>query len=191
MPHNADKIARYIQRLGRNLKELQWIVLTHADVDHSGSATKLRDMTGAKIAIHAADVPMLSGQVEMKRMQGIRALIFKAMIRASGFRPFTPDVLLNEGDEIGDLKVLHTPGHTPGSICLYRPGAALFSGDTIRTDRKVKLQIPPARMTVNRRQVIESVTRIARLDFELLLPGHGPPLSEHASRQLQDLVTAG
>ena len=58
------------------------------------------------------------------------------------FQPIKPDIILKDGDEIDHLRVIHTPGHTEGSICLYKTGDVLFAGDAVRTDRRGNLKLP-------------------------------------------------
>jgi len=87
-----------------------------------------------------------------------------------------PDILLREGElKIGDvvLEVLETPGHSPGSICLYYPEKrALFSGDVIFQDGIGRTDLPGG----DSRQLKESIKRLTCLDVEYLLPGHGEPV---------------
>jgi hydroxyacylglutathione hydrolase len=90
---------------------------------------------------------------------------------------FEPDILLQEGDlQIGDiaLQVLHTPGHSPGSICLYWPAEkALFTGDLIFNQGIGRTDLPGG----NGQALKESIRKASALDVEILLPGHGDAIS--------------
>ncbi len=140
-PAEADTI---IQRLdGTNPR---CILLTHNHMDHLGAFSELRSRLKVPVAVHASDAWNL---------------------------PSPPDVLLNEGDTIlfGDLKldVIHTPGHTPGSLC-FRAGKYLISGDTIFPGGPGKTRSP-----AHFRQIVKSlVEKVFVLpDDTQIYPGHG------------------
>jgi glyoxylase-like metal-dependent hydrolase (beta-lactamase superfamily II) len=99
-----------------------------------------------------------------------------------------PDLRLKEGDKVGRLTVLHTPGHTPGSISLYdKEYRALLVGDTV-ISRNGKLQGPPSQFTLDMGQAKASIERLSKLDFGVLLSGHGEPLkSDDAPTMMKEL----
>ncbi len=100
------------------------IVLTHCHFDHIAHVKEIAHMCKAKVAIHREDAAGL--------VDDSRSLSMHFCARSPGM---IPDIILNEGDTIGGLQVIHTPGHTPGSICLYSaPDKVLISGDTVFTD---------------------------------------------------------
>jgi hydroxyacylglutathione hydrolase len=129
----GDEVERILGLLGRYKLKVTAIVSTHAHIDHVGGLAKLHQYTGAPIMMHTDDLPLYRGMEEQARFLGIQ----------------TPELaevhqLLKEGDALhwGDFlaKVMHTPGHTPGSVSLFLPtdgGNAtlshpqLFSGDTL------------------------------------------------------------
>lgn len=126
---DADRILKKIERHGLTIK---FIVDTHGHFDHVGANRKLKDATGAPILIHSGDAPMLSQLTAAAASFGLTAENSPA-----------PDRLLSEGDIItfGNyaLRVIHTPGHSPGGIALYTDGHVfvgdtLFSGSIGRTD---------------------------------------------------------
>lgn len=146
--------------------QLKTIINTHGHFDHVGANKELQEATGAPIAIHAADAPMLS-------QPSAEALFFTG----GRLQPSQASILLQEGDVLDfgryQLKVLHTPGHTPGGICLVllqEPivyvGDTLFAGSIGRTD------FPGGSFE----DLINSVrTKIFTLgDHYLVMPGHGP-----------------
>ncbi|MFB0546035.1 MAG: MBL fold metallo-hydrolase [Anaerolineae bacterium] len=188
MPGNGERIVRQIRSLDKNPEEIKLIILTHSDIDHSGSTAELKRMTGAKIAIHEGDAPSLSGERELKKVKGFIGVIFKLMMRFMKFQTVKPDIILKDGDEIGGLKVIHCPGHTEGSICLHKSGEALFAGDVVRTDRRGNPKAPPKAMTLDIKEAWESVRKIANLEFEILLPGHGIPVLHDASKKVRSLL---
>ena len=97
-----------------------------------------------------------------------------------------------EGGEIlsplGELRVIHTPGHTPSSISLFSPQKKLLIvGDTLN-NRYKNIRLPPKLVSTDLPQAIDSVRRIAQLDFGILCFGHGSPLVKDASARVQDLI---
>jgi len=115
----ADDILRSVEDSGLDIKI---IALTHGHIDHIGALKKVKEALGAEVAIHEDDLGVLK--------DGMLAKLFGLFHPA----PPSPDRLLKEGDslDVGDLhfKVIHTPGHTPGGICLQGCGI-VFSGDTL------------------------------------------------------------
>ena len=69
-----------------------------------------------------------------KTIKGLLGLLFKLMSPLMRFHPVEPDIILKDNMDIAGFKVIHTPGHTNGSICLYQPGKIIFVGDALRSD---------------------------------------------------------
>ena len=187
MPGNGKNIADYITKLGKKLGDISYIVLTHSDIDHSGSAAELKALTGAKLAVHAVDAAALSGEMRMKRPKGILMPLFWLMSKMIRFHLMKPDVMLKDGDIIGDYKVVHCPGHTGGSISLYHLPDIIFVGDALRSDGKGNPLLPSSVMSLDMVQAIDSVKKISNLEFSVLLPGHGTPVIKEASRKVRNL----
>ncbi|HXY74191.1 MAG TPA: MBL fold metallo-hydrolase [Dehalococcoidales bacterium] len=188
MPGNEERILQQVKTLDKSPKDVRVIILTHADIDHSGSAAALKKITGAMIAIHEGDAPGLAGKKELKKVKGLIGVIFRLMARFMKFQTVKADIILKDGDEITPLKVIHTPGHTEGSICLYIAGNTLFAGDALRTNNKSHLRLPRNLWTLNMQEAIKSVKKIADLDYDILLPGHGKPVVGKASAKVKKLL---
>lgn len=183
IPGKEDDVLGSIRSLGFSPSQVKAIVLTHYHLDHSGSANALRSATGAKIYIHKDDAPILEGLVPPQLPKEAPREAAEAY---RWFKPVKPDVLLNDGDCVYGLRVIHSPGHTPGSIALY-DGEHLFAGDNLNF-REGRVQGPPPLFTADMNRARESVRRLLSLDFKVLLPGHGEPLVGDASaRARQDL----
>ena len=118
-------------------------------------------------------------------------MLFAVMGQFVLFTPVKLDIVLKDADGLLDLVVLHTPGHTAGSICLYRWKQAIIVGDALRTNSAGKPGLPPGAMTVNMQQAKESIRKISALQYALLLPGHGAPITKEASVTLAGFVQNG
>jgi glyoxylase-like metal-dependent hydrolase (beta-lactamase superfamily II) len=171
LPGSAGAIVRYIRRIGRSPAELRTIILTHADIDHVGGAARLKRLTGARVAIHALDAPVLAGRTPPQK--GGRAM--RMLYRLLRFTAVEPDVELEDGDAIGGMRVLHVPGHTRGSIALLLDDGTVFSGDALLADRAGRVRPPDPRLALDRDQALASADRIRSLRPGILLPGHGAP----------------
>jgi hydroxyacylglutathione hydrolase len=172
MPGNAKRIVAFIQSLGRQAADLRYIVLTHCDIDHIGSVARLKELTGAQVAIHELDAPVLAG--EQPPQKGGRVML--ALRRLLRIRPVAPDLLLNDGDTIGGFKVMHVPGHTAGSLVLLREDGVAFSGDALLSDKRGQILMPDSRLALDLAQALVSAERIKALPIKLLLTGHGAPV---------------
>lgn len=144
------------------------IVLTHCHFDHTARVKEIAHMCKAKVGIHDNDAAGL--------VDDIKSLAFHFGSRSPGL---VPDILLAEGDVIGGLRVLHTPGHTPGSISLFsEKERALFSGDTVFTDGGFgRYDFPGG----SRTELSRSIDRLSLLDIDGLYPGHGMPVENGGS----------
>lgn len=136
MRGSARKILKFLQKLGRAPSDLDLIILTHHHPDHAGSLAELKRLTGARAAAGRADAPYISGQLPLPLPLTHRFLAW--LLRPLRFlmkvEPAPVDLLLEDGQELdilGGLRVVHTPGHTGGSIALYSPAhKVLLAGDT-------------------------------------------------------------
>ena len=148
-PGSHNQILQKIDELG---KELKLIVITHAHFDHYGSAGAIRRVTQARIAIHSADAPaMARGQPPIRSAHGRGRFTLPFLpLMNSVSRPLKTDAdVILEGDSRLDgfglpARVLHTPGHTAGSICLLvddpQGGLLAFTGDLVTAGREPALQ---------------------------------------------------
>jgi hydroxyacylglutathione hydrolase len=167
---DAEEIIRAIDNSQLQIKT---IVLTHGHGDHIAALYEIQHHTGAKTAIHHSDADFLRGY-------GSHSMMFGISYRTPDF----PDKLLDEGDkiEVGDksFKVIHTPGHTPGCICLQMDNL-VFTGDTLM-HRGIGTTLMPGS---SRRQLIDSIYRRLMVlpDDTPLYPGHGRQTTVGAERR--------
>ena len=190
-PGKEGKVLTYLASIGKKPGDISYIVLTHPDADHSGSAAELKRLTGAKLAIGELDAPRLSGEQKLKEARGLGGAmigLFGAFMKVERVKP---DLALKDGDSVGPLSIVHTPGHTDGSISVYKPGEAIFVGDLLRTDGSGNLKLTSPNMSRDMDEVKRSTEEISRLEFAMLVPGHGKPVEEDAATKLRTFVANG
>ena len=188
MRGSSKIVEKYLKEMGKNLSDIKYIFITHADIDHVGSAAEMKKMTGAKLVIHQAETGVLSGKIRGKHVKGPLGLLFKLLAPVVRFQPVEPDIVIKENTELAGFKVIHTPGHTVGSICLFQPGKVLFAGDALRSDRSGNPKLPSKMMTADIVQAKVSVALIAGLEFDTLLCGHGAPVKGNAAVKVKELL---
>ena len=189
LPRKVKKILRYItQELHRQPSELTTIILTHSHFDHIGNAEQLRTITGAKIAAHPEDALYIERKKQPSLPPGGMGIIFKLLSPMIKVQAFTVDISLKENEEIAGLTTVYTPGHTPGSICLYdQKRKVLFSGDTLRYVNGI-IEGPSERFSVDPVGARNSIQKLKTLDFNIMLSGHGTPLTKDASIKVREFA---
>jgi len=172
---------------------IKYIVLTHHHYDHSSGAHRLRDATGAQIVVHKDEESLLlnpdneTGDMEIPEDQKeFREQAKKWRLEAA---KAIPDIRVEDGHvlEIGalHLKLVHTPGHTAGHLCMLIPEEKLlFSGDNVLGVGTAAIAPPPHG---DMGQYIASLKKMQTLEAELLAPGHGPLVKE-PNRKIQELI---
>jgi len=190
-PGSAKRVLSYLSSLGYEPSHFSDIVLTHCHVDHCGSAADVKERTGATVAAHENDVGCISGVTPYPMPRGILGAALRIVKPFLRLQPVEVDLPLNDGMEVpnsGGLKVIYTPGHTIGSICLYHSRLkVLFSGDTIICEGG-EVREPMESTSMNPSEVRRSVEMLSKLDFESILPGHGAPIIHEASSRVRNLA---
>ncbi len=184
---SGHMLRRYLARIGRSVEHITRIVCTHGHPDHIGGVHEIAAWSGAEVLLHPADSERLRiglREVIANFSPGpIVALLTRAPAHA---RPIV------DGEELpvsGGLRVIHTPGHTPGSVCLFSPAARfVIVGDLLqRVEGKVTL--PNYFFTDDMALARRSIARLADLDVETILFSHYPPYREGAREALRALVS--
>jgi hydroxyacylglutathione hydrolase len=191
LPRTSGRILACIRNtLHRDPTDLRTIILTHYHMDHVGNVPALIQATGARVAIHGGDAPYLSGEKPMPLPPWPRSLLIRFVKPFLGWTPVRPDILLRDGDTIAGLTCIHTPGHTPGSICLLDPRKkVLFVGDTLLTEGG-RIQGPSERFSARQEEAMRSLAKIATLEFDIILSGHGEPVRPEASSRFREFLAA-
>jgi hydroxyacylglutathione hydrolase len=171
----GDEVGRIHRRLTELGLKLKQILITHAHIDHVGGALKLKRLTGAPILLNENDLPLLKMMDEQAGWLGIAT-------------PETapPDAGLVDGQRVGleafPAQVIHTPGHTQGSVCLhFAPMKLLIAGDTLFAGSIGRTDLPGG----DSEQIIDSIqSRLLALPDETkVLPGHGPATTIGSERR--------
>jgi len=176
----APSVVRAFRESGVPLTQVRRVLLTHHHVDHRGGAAYLLEQAHAPISCHADDAAFVDGSARAPM-----SFLMRLFLRA---RPAPVATALKEGDRVGPLSVIHLPGHTPGEVAFYEPHQkVLFSGDSV-VEHDGRLTLPAAKYAANLEQAVRSLDRIRALEVEVLLPGHGVPVTKGVSDLLADLI---
>lgn len=188
LPGNGKRILAYITSLGFRPEALTRILLTHKHIDHCGSAQELKALTGAQVLAHRDDTEDWKGQAIVAPRPGRPRHLLRSFLR---FLPVIVDGFL-EGHELlpclGGLKVLHVPGHTPGSLCFYSAAQkVLFCGDLI-LNRRGHLSRPIVYSGAAPEKFEDALAGVAALDFEVCCFAHGEPWLQGAAQAVRELA---
>lgn len=186
-----SRIMAQLRKAGREPGDVKRILITHAHPDHVGGLPELKRLTGAEVICSELERPVTEGKVAIGMISP-----YKELLEARRIKP-PPTVLkgtpvdrsVNEGDVLdevlGGLHVLITPGHALGHITFWQPERRIaFCGDVMMNLAGLTLPFGPVTpdMDENRR----SIRRVANLEPEVLLFGHGKPLTQDTTRRVRD-----
>ena len=187
LARNERRILAYIAGLGRQPGDLRRIVITHADGDHVGCLAALKAATGARACASRLEAEAIAaGRASRElKVRGLRKLLLSLLSPLFKARPAEVDEILADGQELpvlGGLRVVETPGHTPGHVSLFAPSVGvLFGGDSMVSEN-ISLRVSRGMNTWDEAKAKESVRRQAALGARIVCVGHGPVVREAGRR---------
>jgi glyoxylase-like metal-dependent hydrolase (beta-lactamase superfamily II) len=192
LPKRQEVVWAALRHLSRQQADLVRILITHADIDHAGSAAVIQAESGAMVYTGATTAELLSIG---KSPQHMPRLIQFVLDRFMGYPlvPMAAIQVVRDGDilpVLGGLHVLATPGHTLDHHSFFSPTTGvLFAGDALNT-RDDRLQSTPKRITADETAARQSALRLLELTPSVIACGHGAPMSNPSSSDLMALTNA-
>jgi glyoxylase-like metal-dependent hydrolase (beta-lactamase superfamily II) len=163
-PDHCQLILDALGRANASVTDISWIVLTHHHPDHTGGLPEL--------ARRAPQAQILCGAGDVAAIQASTGISVEAV---------------RSGEEVMGLEVIHTPGHTPGHLCLFDPITSTMLLSDV-AGNSGSLQRAPARFTEDAAQAEATLRALAERDFESAFPSHGDPLIGGASQSLRQMA---
>ncbi|HET7444973.1 MAG TPA: MBL fold metallo-hydrolase [Solirubrobacterales bacterium] len=164
---------------------LSMVALTHVHPDHQGCARQVCEARGIPLACHEDDVDAMEGRRDVAATAAPIAKFFGRLWQGP---PHRVDRVLREGDEVAGFRVVHAPGHAPGEVIFFRErDRVAICGDVVRNisylSLRTRLAEPPRDLTPDPAENRRSIRKLAALEPALILPGHGPAVTDMAAFQ--------
>jgi glyoxylase-like metal-dependent hydrolase (beta-lactamase superfamily II) len=185
-------IVKGLTAMGKHPHDVQRIVLTHAHSDHAGGAAEMINLTGVGgVTVHVGDADYVREGRRPPVDTSTRLGAVFARLPGGDFAPAAVDAELTDGellDVAGGLRVLHTPGHSPGHISLLHPSTGvLITGDAIWNMRS-RMTWPVSAFCASYRQNRQTAHVLAEVDYEVAAFTHGPEIRDNARNAVRTFL---
>ena len=177
LPKNGKDILNELKSMDIEPHDIKYILITHDDMDHVGSLALLEKASGAKIWASKEDIPYIIGEINRHVIKRILNYIVK-LKKPENINSYP------ENGIIGDIRVIYTPGHTAGHVCLLYKDI-MFVGDLFRT-KNGEISTGPSFANWNNSILKESIAKIDEYDFKWICPAHGEPIKRDS--HLKDFI---
>jgi glyoxylase-like metal-dependent hydrolase (beta-lactamase superfamily II) len=194
---DAHRVLAQVESIGKKIQDIKHIILTHAHRSHLGGLARLKELSGAEVFAHEWEADIISGNrraqpVSYKPYRPYRVYPLQVGLNLDIARhvPAKIDQFIHQDDRIGPLQVIFAPGHSPGHLAFYWPEKrALITGDAVCTWPTFTLGWKG--FTLNPKQFQESLLRLAELEADVLLVGHGEPVKAGGAARIRKALSQG
>ncbi len=208
-PGDWNLLVKTVGRLAHRLADVEAVLVTHAHADHTGFAERARTTAGSRVWIHEADAGLARGAKQARpdggllrylvRMETYRTVLSLARRGALRVVPIHELSTFADGEVLdvpGHPRVVHAPGHTPGTAALHLESrGVLLTGDALVTRNpltgRVGPQIMPSGFNADTPAALDSLAALLRVTAGTVLPGHGEPWTQGVSAAVRAAREAG
>jgi glyoxylase-like metal-dependent hydrolase (beta-lactamase superfamily II) len=183
-PGQHDKILEQVKKLELDPHEIELIIITHGHGDHFGSAHKIKELTGAKLAVHKEDADIvIEGKkvfpTGLNKWGRFMAFVWRPMFSLINYTGVEPDILLEEDFPLAKYgikgRIIHTPGHTNGSVSVFLDGGEAIVGDLAMNGLPMRRGAGMPIFGNSEREIKQSWQKLINAGAKIIYPGHGDP----------------
>jgi hydroxyacylglutathione hydrolase len=181
-PGQHDRILKQVKKLGVNPHDIELIVITHGHGDHFGSAQKIKEFTGAKLAVHKEDADIIKEGKKvfppgLNKWGRLMAFVWKPMFALINYSGIEPDILLEEEFQLAEFgvkgRIIHTPGHTAGSVSVLLDGGEAIVGDLAMNGFPMRRGAGMPIFGNSEREIRQSWKKLVDAGASIIYLGHG------------------
>ena len=192
-PGSGRVILQAVKEIGRSADQITRVLITHSHIDHVGGLPELQKHIPARTMVHLAEAPLVTSDEPLPNpfTHPLLAKLLNGYLLRQDPGAARVDFELGDGDELpvyGGMRIVHAPGHTPGSISIYFPSrGVLIVGDAMQY-KFGRLMLPSRLFTQDTAAAEESVRKLSSLDFDTLCFSHFRPILEGADARVREFA---